>query len=106
MKNLYLLTVLCLSVTVSFSQTQLIGAATGNGDFENGPADWVFVNGKQANKWIVGPNATPGFSGNNAIYISTDGSSHGYSTTSRSYTYFYKDIPIPAGTKSIWMIFD
>lgn len=106
MKKLYLLTLVCILSATAYSQTLLFGGANGNGDFENGNTDWVFVNGSQPNKWIVSNGATAGFTGSSCIYISNDGSTHQYTTNSAAYSYFYKDVAIPAGAKSLWLIYD
>lgn len=106
MKNFTLAIVSLLLTANCFSQTLLVGGSTGNGDFENGNAGWTFVNGTQANKWVVGTQATPGFSGSQVVYISSDGTTHGYDTTSSTYSYFYKDIAVPAGTNTLWVVFD
>ena len=108
MKKIYFVVILCLFITCSYSQTQLFGGSNGNGNFENGSTDWVFVNGSQANKWVVSNNATPGFTGN-CMYISSSAAapySHTYNTVSPTYSYFYKDVAIPAGTNTLWLVFD
>ncbi|HEU5164204.1 MAG TPA: T9SS type A sorting domain-containing protein [Chitinophagaceae bacterium] len=109
MKKIYLsLLLLCVFVFTSYSQTQLFGGSNGNGNFENGSTDWVLVNGTQVNKWVVSNNATPGFTGN-CIYISPSTAapySHGYITVAPTYSYFYKDVAIPAGTTTLWLLFD
>ena len=90
------------------SQTQIIGGSNGNGDFENGSTGWTLVNGSQTNKWVVSNGATPGFTGN-CIYISSSPSApyaHKYDTTAAAYSYFYRDIDIPANAKSFWIVFD
>ena len=84
------------------------GGSNGNGDFENGSTGWVLVNGTQTNKWVVSNNATPGFT-SNCIYISSSATapySHTYNTASSAYSYFYKDVAIPAGTTTAWLVFD
>ena len=108
MKKIYLSLLLCVFVFTSYSQTQLFGGSNGNGNFENGSTDWVLVNGTQVNKWVVSNNATPGFTGN-CIYISPSNAapySHGYITVTPTYSYFYKDVAIPAGTITLWLLFD
>lgn len=103
---------LALSLFISnalFSQTLLFGGSNGNGNFENGTVDWVIVNGTQINKWVIGNNATPGFSGNNAIYISSSPDApyaHHYDENRSSDTYFYRDVAVPAGTQRLWLVFD
>ncbi len=90
------------------SQTLIIGGANGNGDFENGSTGWTLVNGSQTNKWVVGANATPGATGN-AIYISSSPSApyaHQYDVTAPAYSYFYRDIAVPLGTKTFWISYD
>ena len=109
MKNTCLVLFLCLFITHSYSQTLLFGGGNGNGNFENGSTDWILVNGTQINKWVVSNNATAGFSGANCIYISSSPNapySHGYNFNTSSVSYFYKDVPIPAGTKTLWLMFD
>ncbi|MBC7851152.1 MAG: T9SS type A sorting domain-containing protein [Chitinophagaceae bacterium] len=109
MKNLYLLALACSLFFTSNSQTLLFGGAAGNGNFENGTSDWIFVNGSQTNKWVVGDNATPGFTGSKCVYISSSATApyaHTYSTSTASYSYFYKDVAIPAGTTTLWLTFD
>src|SRR5215213_8371225 len=108
MKQLYVLLVLLAITGNIYSQTSLFGGATGNGDFENGSTDWVIVNGSQTNKWVVGNNATAGSTGN-CIYISSSSAApyaHNYNVTSATYSYFYKDVAIPAGAKTGWLVFD
>ena len=108
MKKTYLFLLLCIFVFTSYSQTQLFAGSTGNGNFENGSTDWVLVNGTQASKWVVSNNATPGFTGN-CIYISTSSSapySHTYNLNTPTFSYFYKDVAIPAGTTTLWLLFD
>ena len=108
MKPIYWLLIL-LGFTENLSaQTALFGGANGNGNFENGTTDWVIVNGSQTNKWVVSNNATPGFTGN-CIYISSSSAApyaHNYNVSASTYSYFYKDVPIPAGTKTAWLVFD
>jgi hypothetical protein len=90
------------------SQTLILGGASGNGDFENGTTGWTVANGS-TNKWVVSNGATPGFSGNNCIYISSSPAtpySHNYNVNSSEYSYFYKDITVPAGTNGLYMLFD
>ena len=108
MKKFYLAVLLSASISISYSQTQLFGGSNGNGNFENGSSDWVLVNGTQASKWVVSNNATPGFTGN-CMYISTSSTapySHTYNTVIPAYSYFYKDVAIPAGTTTLWLLFD
>ena len=108
MKKLYLAVLLSSFITISYSQTQLFGGSNGNGNFENGSSDWVLVNGTQLSKWVVSNNATPGFTGN-CMYISTSSSApyeHAYNTAIPAYSYFYKDVAIPAGTTTLWLLFD
>src|SRR5215203_4683096 len=108
MKKICLAVLLSLFVGTSYSQTQLFGGSIGNGNFENGSTDWVLVNGTQANKWVVSNNATPGFTGN-CMYITTSSTepySHTYNTTTPTYSYFYKDVAIPAGITTVWLVFD
>ena len=108
MKKLYLSLLLCVFVFISYSQTQLLGGSNGNGNFENGSSDWVLVNGTQASKWVVSNNATPGFTGS-CMYVSTSSAapySHTYNTVLPTYSYFYKDVAIPAGTTTLWLVFD
>ena len=108
MKNLYTLALVILLANISNAQTLLFGGTNGNGDFENGSTGWVLVNGSQTNKWVVGNNATPGFTGS-CVYISSGNSApypHEYSTNSSAYSYFYKDVPIPANAQTLWVTFD
>lgn len=108
MKNLYSLILVVLLSNISNAQTLLFGGSNGNGDFENGTTGWSLVNESQTNKWVVGNNATPGFTGN-CIYISSGNNApypHDYSTNSSSYSYFYKDVPIPANAQTLWVSFD
>ena len=108
MKKFYSFVLFVLCFFISEAQTQLLGGSNGNGDFENGSTGWVLVNGTQTNKWVVSNNATPGFTGN-CIYISSSATapySHTYNTASSAYSYFYKDVAIPAGTTTAWLVFD
>ena len=99
---------LLLTVSIAHSQTLLIGGSNGNGDFENGSTGWTLVNGNQTNKWVVSNNATPGATGN-SIYISSSPSApyaHQYDVTAPAYSYFYRDIAVPLGTKTFWINYD
>ena len=60
--------------------------------------NWVFVNGTQTNKWVIGTAAHNGEGSTKALYISNDGgTTHAYSGTS-STTYVTKSITFAAGT--------
>jgi hypothetical protein len=60
--------------------------------FENGENGWVFVNGTQANKWIIGTDTYNG--GSYSAYISSNGWENRYAG-STSTTHLYKDIVFP-----------
>ncbi len=79
----------------------IISPVTNNGGFESATATpWVIVNGSQTNKWVISTNATPGFSGTRAAYVS-DGTvtpfPHTYTFTSSTSVYLYQDVTFPAG---------
>ncbi len=104
---LILLSFFCFC-SVMNSQTLILGGALGNGDFENGTTGWTVANGV-TNKWVVSNGATPGFSGNNCIYVSSSANApyaHNYNVNTSEYSYFYKDITVPAGTNGLYMLFD
>ena len=90
------------------AQTTIISPTIENGGFESGEAGWTLVNGTIANKWVVSSNATPGFSGTNAAYISNSATApfaHDYTVTSGSTVYMYKDVVIPAGETEVTLDF-
>lgn len=49
-------------------------------DGNDAASNWTFVNGNQGNKWIVGTQANE--NGEKALYISSDGEKHEYSSAS------------------------
>lgn len=109
MKKLLLFAVAVLSSAFSIGQTVLIDPA-GDGGFETGSTfalnNWTLVNGTLTNKWELG-TAAPGYSGNRAAYISTDGgTTWAYNNGSSSVVHFYKDISFPAGESDIQLTFN
>ncbi|RZK12640.1 MAG: T9SS type A sorting domain-containing protein [Flavobacterium sp.] len=73
-------------------------------DFE-GTSGWEFVNGTQANKWIVGTAAHAG--AENAMYISNDAiSSYAYTVSGTQASHAFRNIEIPSGTQSLDLSFD
>ncbi len=74
-------------------------------NFENGFNGFTFVNGTQANKWVVGSatSSSPTYS----MYVSNDnGASNTYLSTSASVVHAYRDIVIPVGATEINVAFD
>ena len=90
------------------AQTTIISPNVENGGFESGESGWTIVNGSITNKWVVAPNATAGFSGANAAYISNSAAApfaHDYTITSQGTVYMYKDVTIPAGETDVTLDF-
>jgi hypothetical protein len=94
------------------AQTTLI-SPTGDGGFETGGSfaanNWNITGGTQVNQWTVGVNATAGFSGINAAYVSNSYSTtttHSYVNTSTSVVHFYRDITVPVGETNIQLSFN
>ena len=56
-------------------------------DDGNQATDWVLENGSQANYWIVDTAVNNG--GSRSLYITNDGMSNGYNTSSTSYVFAY-----------------
>ena len=69
-----------------------------NDDGEDEGAIWVLENGTQANYWIVGTNTYS--SGSKSLYITNDGTSNGYNTSSTSYVFAYATFQFEAGEYS------
>ena len=61
----------------------------------NEAADWVLENGTQANYWMVGSSTNNG--GSRAMYITNNGTSNGYNTSSTSYVFAYATFQFDAG---------
>ncbi|MHA3789103.1 fibronectin type III domain-containing protein [Flavobacterium hauense] len=63
-------------------------------NFDMNPHNWDFVNGTQANKWVVGTavsNSAP-----NSLYITNDnGASNAYNVATLSVVHAYRDITFP-----------
>jgi hypothetical protein len=92
-----------------YSQSTLI-ASGGDGGFENGSTfasnNWT-VNVGQANEWKVGPNATAGFTGVNAAYITNTltPTTHSYNIAVTTRIHLFRDIAVPAGESNISLSF-
>jgi hypothetical protein len=91
------------------AQPTLLVDPAGAGGFNLGTtfADngWTVSNGTN-NPWIMGTaNTTAPFAGNSA-YISTDGSTPGYSITSPASNFFWRDIVVPAGQERVDVSFN
>ncbi|GAA4344177.1 fibronectin type III domain-containing protein [Flaviaesturariibacter amylovorans] len=110
MRKHYPLAAALLAASLSLhAQTQIIGGSTGNGDFEAGSTGWTLVNGNQPNKWVVSSGAAAGFGGAQSLYISSSPAApyqHQYNTSARSLVYAVIDVPVPAGSKMLWMTYD
>lgn len=74
-------------------------------NFDGAPHGWDFVNGTQANKWVVGSavsNSSP-----NSMYISNDnGTTNGYNITSTSVVHAYRDLTFPNPVDQVLLSFD
>ena len=71
-------------------------------DFENAAenSSWIFVNGTYTNYWMIGTATSA--SSSKALYITNDGSSNAYTTSSPSYVYAYRYINLASeGTYSV-----
>jgi uncharacterized repeat protein (TIGR02543 family) len=71
--------------------------------FENGTNDWVFVNGSQTNKWMIGTAAKN--TGSYSAYISNDNSANSYTISSPSVVHIYKDMTFPASGSDFYLTF-
>jgi M6 family metalloprotease-like protein len=71
--------------------------------FENTLSDWVFVNGTETNKWIVG-TATSTL-GSQSVFLSNDGVSQQAVATTRK-VHFYRDITFPQSAEDFVLYFD
>lgn len=91
------------------AQVTLIDPTTNNGGFENATAPpWQIVNGSQTNKWIIGTNATAGFSGTKSAYISNGtgaAAAHTYTFNSSTSVFLYQDVTLPAGYPALTLTF-
>jgi hypothetical protein len=71
-------------------------------DFEGNTHSFTLVNGSQANKWVVGTATANGST--KSAYISNDGDSNAYTTTSSSVVHIYRDITFPVfETCTLWI---
>jgi hypothetical protein len=67
--------------------------------FENGENKWVFINGTQTNKWIIG-TATKN-SGSRSAYISNNGSANTYTVSNASsIVHLYRDFVFPESSEN------
>ncbi len=104
--SIFIITTLCFS---GFAQTTIINPTT-DGGFESGSTfaanNWTSTSGLP-NYWTVGTNATAGFSGTNAAYITNtlSATTHTYDITALSRSHFYRDVTIPAGETNIKLTF-
>ena len=73
-------------------------------DFESPSHGWQLGNGTQVNKWVVGTAVSN--SPTHSLYVSNDGTSNNYSTTSTSIVHAYRDVQIPADATEIYFSFD
>jgi len=72
-------------------------------DFE-GSNSFTLVNGSEHNQWIVG--AATAYRSNKSAYISNDGSSYAYTTTSPSIVHMYRDVRFPVFEAcTLWFYF-
>ena len=67
-------------------------------DFEDGEenAAWTFVNGTQSNKWYIGQ---PSNETDSVLFISNNGTSEAYNTSSASNVWAYRDLMFPDGAE-------
>ncbi len=87
------------TATYTFRTTQIPESIPFTENFEGTP-DWVFINGTQTNKWVVGTaanvNNTEG--GTHGLYISNDnGVTNAYTISSTTHAYATKSFTFTAG---------
>lgn len=63
---------------------------------ESDTAGWIFVNGSQTNKWMIGSNTSA--TGTKSLYISDNDSTNTYTTSATSITYAYQEFALDSGT--------
>lgn len=69
------------------------------------PSNWTIRNFNTTNSWVIGTNGSYSTSGQSA-YITTNGSTKGYSINSNSRTvYLYRSYSVPAGASDITLRF-
>ena len=61
----------------------------------NEGAEWVLENGSQANYWMIGTNTDNG--GDRSLYITSDGTTNGYTVGSASYVFAYATFEFATG---------
>ncbi|NBY29724.1 MAG: T9SS C-terminal target domain-containing protein [Sphingobacteriia bacterium] len=91
------------------AQPTLLVDPAGAGGFELGNSfaanGWTVSNGAN-NPWILGTaNTTAPFAGNSA-YVSTDGTTPGYTITTAASNFFWRDIVVPAGQERVNVSFN
>ncbi len=83
------------SISAAFHTKQLAVAVPFADNFEEGN-NWYFING--ANGWVIGADAHNGEGSTHAMYISNDGATSGYNTSSSCVSYATKRFSISEGT--------
>lgn len=83
------------SISAAFHTKQLEVAVPFADNFEEGN-NWYFING--ANGWVIGADAHNGEGSAHAMYISNDGATSGYNTSSSCVSYATKRFSISEGT--------
>jgi hypothetical protein len=103
MKRLILfLAVMMLCSATASAQTTVLSE-----DFENGSgtslSNWTFVNGSQTNQWYAG--TATAYSGSRSAYITNNGgTSNSYSIGYSSVVHLYRDVYLPAGNASYYVL--
>jgi len=75
---------------LSTINTIVVADTIGREDFEGDNSSFILVNDYETNKWVVGTATAHG--GSKSAYISNDGSSNAYTTTSPSIVHIYRDV--------------
>ncbi|MFM8958964.1 MAG: G8 domain-containing protein, partial [Bacteroidota bacterium] len=106
---LLMLVLLVTGTAIVHAQSTLLVDPAGAGGFELGSTfaanGWTVSNGAN-NPWILGAaNTTAPFAGNSA-YISTNGSTPGYSNTAIASNFFWRDIVVPSGQERVNVSFN
>ncbi|MFM8977329.1 MAG: G8 domain-containing protein [Bacteroidota bacterium] len=104
-----MLVLLVTGTAIVHAQPTLLVDPAGAGGFGLGSSfadnGWTVSNGAN-NPWILGAaNTTAPFAGNSA-YISTDGSTPGYSTSANTSNFFWRNIDVPSGQERVNVSFN
>jgi uncharacterized repeat protein (TIGR02543 family) len=91
------------AVTFNANGGNVLSTSNFTESFEDGTTGWNIVNGSQTNKWVIGTATSR--TGSYSAYISNDGSTNSYNTSSTSVVHLYRDITFPVSSSDFTLTF-